>query len=245
MTSTGRMGFSPRALARTTGLLYLVTVLAGIVAQGLIAGRLIAPGDAALTAGNIVANESLYRLGFTVYLVEMAAQVGMTVLFYRLLAPAGRTMALAAAALGLAGCVIKAMSRLFYLAPLTVLAGDGVLAGRFDSGQLQALAMLLLDLNDLGAGIALPFFGLSGVLMGVLVFQSTFLPRWLGALKVVGGLGWLTFLSPSLGMRLFPIVAAIGVLGSIVTILWLLVVGVNEARWRERAGPAQEDPRGT
>lgn len=225
---------SPRALARLTGLLYLITVAAGVIAQGVIGGQLIVPGNAALTARSIVEHESLYRLGFTIYLVEMAAQVGMTVLFYRLLAPAGRTIALGAAALGLTGCVIKTMSRLFYLAPLAVLAPSAALAGGFDPAQRESLAMLLLELNDLGAGIALPFFGLSGILMGWLVIRSDFLPRFLGVIKVAGGLGWLTFVSPSLGMRLFPLVAGLGILGAIVTILWLLIKGVDEGRWRAR-----------
>lgn len=229
---------SPRRLARIIGVLYLVTVAAGVIAQGVIGGQLIVPGDAARTAGNLVARESLHRLGFTIYMVEMAAQVGMTVLFYRLLAPAGRTLSLAAAAFGLVGCTIKALSRLFYLAPLLVLDGDAQYLGVFNGNQLQALALLLLEVNDIGAGMALPFFGLSGVLMGWLVIRSTFLPRWLGVLKLAGGVGWLTFLSPSLGLRLFPLVAGLGILGSIVTILWFLIKGVDEERWRARAAAA-------
>jgi hypothetical protein len=83
--------------------------------------------------------------------------------------------------------------------------------------------------------MALAFFGFYGLVKGYLVLKSTFLPRFLGVLTLLGGVGWLTFLSPSLGMRSFPIVAGVGILGAIATILWLLIAGVNEERWKEQA----------
>lgn len=229
---------SPRAMARITGALYLVTVVTGIIAQGLISQNLVVPGDAATTANNILSREPLYLLGFTIYLIEMAAQIAMTVLFYCLLKPVSRTVSLLAAVLGLVGCTIKTFSRLFYLAPVFVLEPDTQYLQVFNADQLQALALLFLKLNDQGAAMALAFFGFYGVLKGYLLVRSTFFPRFLGVLTLVGGLGWLTFLSPSLGMRLFPLVAGVGILGAIAVILWLLIVGLNEQRWREQANLA-------
>ena len=84
-------GVSPRSLARTTGLFYLITILTGIYAQGFVSGTLVVDGDAAGTATNILAHKGLYQLGFAVYLIEMTCQVVMTALFYELLKPAGRT----------------------------------------------------------------------------------------------------------------------------------------------------------
>jgi hypothetical protein len=229
-----RITSSPRFLARLTGLFFLLTILTGIFAQGFVSERLINFGDAVATATNILTHKGLFQLGFTVYLMEMACQVAMTALFYVLLRPVSRSLSLLSAFWGLTGCVIKTFARVFYIAPLFVLGGAPSLSG-FNTEQLQSLALLLLKINDAGAGIALAFFGFATVLKGWLVFRSTFLPRWLGVLSIVCGLGWLTFLYPPLGYRAFPVVALLGLLGSAATIFWLLVFGVNEERWKEKA----------
>src|SRR5712692_6448432 len=138
---------SPRLKARITGVFYLLTMLTGIFAQGFVSGRLVVDGDATATATNILTHKSLFQLGFAVYLIEMACQVAITALFYDLLKPAGRSVSLVAAFLGLAGCVIKTVSRLFYIAPLLVLGGAHYL-NVFSAGQLQALALLFLKRSE-------------------------------------------------------------------------------------------------
>src|SRR5216683_3351172 len=228
---------SPRLKARIAGVLYLIGMLTGIFAQGFVSGSLVVDGDAAATATNILTHRGLFQLGFAVYLIEMACQIAMTALFYDLLKPTGRSVSLVAAFLGLAGCVIKTVSRLFYIAPLLVLGGAHYL-NVFSREQLQALALLFLRVNDHGAAIALVFFGFYALLTGYLIIRSTFLPRILGALSVLGGLGWLSFLYPPLGYRLFPYIAAFGILGAALLMMWLLVFGVNEQRWTEQASAA-------
>src|SRR5437899_574214 len=184
---------SPRFKARITGVLYLLTMLTGIVAQGFVSGRLVVDGDAAATATNILTHRFLFELGFTVYLIEMACQIAITALFYDLLKPAGRSVSLVAAFLGLTGCIIKTLSRLFFIAPLFIVGGAHYLSV-FSAEQLQALALLFLRVNDHGAAIALVFFGSYALLTGYLIIRSPFLPRLLGVLSVMGGRGWLTFL---------------------------------------------------
>jgi len=226
---------SPRLKARITGAFYLLAMLTGIFAQGFVSGSLVVDGDAAATATNILTHRGLFHLGFAVYLIEMACQIAMTALFYDLLKPAGRSVSLLATFLGLTGCIIKTVSRLFFIAPLFVLGGAHYLSV-FSAEQLQALALLLLKVNDRGAAVALVFFGFYALLAGYLIIRSTFLPRILGALSVLGGLGWLSFLYLPLGYRLFPYIAALGLLGAVALILWLLVFGVNEQRWYQQAG---------
>ena len=225
---------SLRSLARTTGILYLLTIVTGIFSAGYATGKLVVSGDAVATAQNILAHRGLIQLAFAVYLIEMACQVAITALFYNLLKPAGRTVSLVAAFLGLTGCVIKTFSRVFFIAPLFILGGAHYLSV-FSAEQLKALALLFLKVNDRGAGAALVFFGFYAILTGYLIIRSTFLPRILGVLSVIGGFGWLTFLYPPLGGRLFPFIAIFALLGAALLIVWLLVKGVNEQRWKEQA----------
>jgi hypothetical protein len=230
---------SPRLNARITGAFYLLTILTGIFAQGFVSGTLVVDGDAAATATNILTHKNLFQLGFAIYMIEMACQIVITALFYGLLKPAGRSVSLVAAFLGLAGCIIKTLSRVFFIAPLFVLGGAHFL-NVFSTQQLQALALLFLKVNDRGAGIALVFFGFYALLTGYLILRCTFLPRILGVFSILGGLGWLSFLYPPLGYRLFPYIAALGLLGAASLIVWLLVFGLNEQRWKEQAMHAAE-----
>ena len=186
----GRIAEIPlRLTARITGVLYLLTIVTGMFAQRFVADRLLVNGDASATAANILAHKGLFELGFTVYLVEMACQTALTALFYELLKPGGRSLALVAAFLGLSGSVIKTFSRLFYIAPLFLLDGAPYLRV-FGPEQLKALALLLLKVNNRGAGIALTFFGFHVLLNGYLIIRSTFLPRIFGVLSVLAGAGW-------------------------------------------------------
>ena len=221
---------SPRLIARITGLLYLLTVLTGIFAQAFVSERLVVSGDAATTASNILAHRALFEWSFTIYMIEMACQIMTTALFYFLLRPVSRSIALVAAFLSLSGCVIKAFSRVFYVVPLFVLGGSQYLSA-FNLQQLQALALLFLKVNDRGAAMALAFFGFEALLNGYLIYRSTFLPRVLGVLSMLGGAGWLSFLYPPLGYRLFLYLAAMGLLGSAAIIFWLIVFGLDEERW--------------
>jgi len=222
---------SPRLLARLAGVFFLLTILGGIIAQGFISEHLIVFGDAAATANNILANRGLFQTGFTIYLIEMACQVTTATLLYRLLKPVNRTLALLMLLFEFTGIVIKTFSRVFYITPLWVLEGTSA-PGSLDTGQLQSISLLLLKVNDFGAATALAFFGFSTLLMGYLVFRSTYLPRWLGVLGMIAGLGWLTFIYPPLGYRVFIFAALFGLLAAAAKIFWLIVFGVDEEKFR-------------
>jgi hypothetical protein len=132
------------------------------------------------------------------------------------------------------GCAIETLACLLYLAPLLVLRG-GKSLNAFTAQQLQSLALMFLRLNEYAYDMYLVFFGLWCVLIGYLIFRSNFLPRVVGALLAVAGMGWMTYLSPPLGIHLFPLIAVVSGLGEIPVFLWLVVAGVNDERWKERA----------
>lgn len=228
---------NPRPVARFAGALFLFTILGGIFAQAFVSDRLISFSDAAATANNILANQSLFRMSFTVYLVEMACQIATTALFFILLSPVNRSVALVAAFIDLTGSIIKTMSRLFYITPLLVLS-DPHGFGTFSTDQLHALALLLLKINDRGAAMALAFFGVSGLLNGYLIFRSTFLPRTLGILGMIASAGWLRFFFPALRVPSFVLIALVALVVSAIEIFWLLVFAVDAEKWRERAATA-------
>jgi len=228
---------SPSTRGRILAALYLFVIIAGITAQVFIADRLVVRDDAARTAANILANKSLYRLGYTIFMLEMLAQVGVSLLFYDLLKPVNRSLARTSAVLGLTGSGIKTMARLFYYVPLILLGGASYLTA-IQPAQLEALALAFIKINNQGAAIAIIFFGFEGLLRGWLLFQSGFLPRFLGVLSMVSGLGWLTFLWPPLGSQAFIGVALFAIAGVFATSGWLFIRGVDDVKWGARAALA-------
>jgi hypothetical protein len=228
---------SPSTRGRILAALYLFVILAGITGQAFIADLLIVTGDAAATAANILANTSLYRLGFTIFMLEMVAQVITSAMFYDLLKPVNRSLARITAIIGFTGSGIKTFARLFYYAPLILLGGASYLSA-IPPAQLEALSLAFIRLNSQGAAIALIFFGFETVFRGWLLFKSGFLPRFLGVFSMIGGLGWLTYLWPPLGSQLFMGVALFAIVGVGATSGWLFIRGVDDAKWRARAALA-------
>jgi Domain of unknown function (DUF4386) len=229
---------SPRPMARITGVVYLLYFLTAISGELIIRG-IIVSGDPTATATNILAHERLFRLSVAVGLIATALYIAVTVLFYGLFKPANKTVALLAAFFSLVGCAIQALGTLFRVAPFVVLDGSPYLSV-FKLDQLQAMALMFIKLNVQAVYIYLVFFGLFNLLIGYLIFKSTFLPRILGVLMALSGLGWLTFLSPSLATHMLAFVEVLGIIAEASLMLWLLVKGVNVERWKEQAGVAVE-----
>lgn len=101
---------------------------------------------------------------------------------------------------------------------------------------LVGLTLEALEFHLRGANIALIFHGLYCLLIGFLVFRSTFLPRILGLLMAMGGMAWLTDLSIPLTNHLAPYNVIAGFTGEGMLMLWLLVIGLNGERWSVQAG---------
>lgn len=227
---------SPVLEARIAGAFWLLCIVAGI-AGFIAAGPLIVANDAALTAANIVAHESMFRLGFAFDLISGASYLVTTVFLYHVLKPVSRSLSMLAAFFGLAGVAIGGVAWVSRLASLVLLHGDQYLSA-FTTSQLQAMSMIALKLQLAVFSIGMVFFGIQCISIGRLVARSTFLPRVLGILVGIGGTSYViasfaTFLIPSFGPHLVPFVFPVALIGEGALAVWLLVKGVNEQRWYE------------
>ena len=213
---------SPKPRARITGVVYLLSFVFAL-------GTLFTPG----TPKDIVAHEPLFRLEFAVGLIWIALYIAVTALLYSLFRPVDRRLALLAAFFSLVACTIQTFASVFELVPLVVGGSQFLSAFRVD--QLQALSQMFLDLNVQANYIAVVLFGLFDILIGYLIFRSTFMPRVLGVLMAIAGLLWLIFLYPPLATRMLVAIEAPGFVAELALMLWLLIRGVNVQRWREQA----------
>jgi len=152
-------------------------------------------------------------------IITLACDTGVALILYELLKPVSRSVSLLAALFRLIFVAVMAFNSLSYF-------GAAVSPGRAHS----AAAF------DIGYGIAMVPFGVHCLLIGYLIFESIFLPRILGVLMALAGLGYLTFLWPWLGSHLFfPYILIPGILGEGSLTLWLLVMGVNVQRWQSKS----------
>lgn len=228
---------SPRFLARMVFILAVLEGQAQVWGQLRIPGRLVST-DAAATAANILGNESLFRLGLALSVLAVAFNVARTVVSYVLFRPVGRTVALLMAFFGLVAIALQAASILFELPVLTVLK-HGKEFSAFNVEQLQSLALIFLRWNGQASNLYLAFFGFCCMLGGYVICKATFLPRILGVLMAIAGVGYSTYLWPPLANYLYPWNLALGV-GELLLGLWLLVFGVNAERWKEQARATRE-----
>lgn len=226
---------SNKRTARIAGLLYLIVVLAGIFSLAYVPSQINAGSDAAATVGNLIAHESLFRLGIVAGLVCYTAFLLLPLALYKLLSPYGRQLAVLMVAFAVASVPIAFVVTLNKFDVLSLLGGADYLQV-FSAEELQARVMLSLDAYDDGLLVTQIFWGLWLFPFGYLVFKSGILPRALGILLMLGCFGYLINFA---GRVLFPGYAESGAaglvrlpasLGEIGICLWLLVMGAREPK---------------
>ncbi len=222
---------SPRLWARIAGAFYLITIVMGVFAEVFVRDALVVHDDAAATATNIMAHESLYRLGLAADVVMIACYIVVTLIFYVLFKRVSRSISLLAAFFSLVGLAALTANSLNHLAPLILLGGAHYLSA-VGPLQLQALALLSLKMHAWGYYIADVFSGGAYcLLIGYLIFRSGFLPRVLGVLMAIGSLSYMidsfaNLLSPPLAARLPELTVLAGV-AELALSLWLIVMSVH------------------
>ena len=224
--------FSPKRTARTAGILYLVIFFANMFVFFMVSGALTVPGDAAATAGNIMASESLYRLGIAGYLLVFLSDLGVAVLFYILLRPVNQTLSLVAMVARLIQTAIHGINLLFYIFPLLLLNGADYLTV-FSSDQLNAFVLLFSDAHYMGVLISEAFFALSTLVLAYLLYKSSYFPKILGILMLLPSLSYFLdsfgiFLFPQLASTIPDLIIAPTVIGEMSLTLYLLIKGVKD-----------------
>ncbi|MGA2779144.1 MAG: DUF4386 domain-containing protein [Steroidobacteraceae bacterium] len=229
---------SPQPYARVGGVLYLAIIVLGAFAEGFVANQLIVSGDAAATAHNIMASPGLWRLSVAADLIVVICAVPLLWIEYLLLRPVSRSLVLLAVLFNLVSLAVEAISKLFLLIVMPTLRSVDYLSV-FEPRQLQALANLALRSHDIAFNIALIFFGFTCLVNGYLIFKSGYFPRLVGGLMQIAGLSYLiacfaALFAPAIADLIIPAILLPPLIGESSFCLWLLVKGVNVAKWDER-----------
>jgi hypothetical protein len=230
---------SPRTKARAAGLLYLIIFVTAAFSEFFVRGKLLVHGDAAATATNILSQEFLYRLGGASQIIALVCDVAVAVIFYDLFKPVNRRVSLAAALFRITFVGIMGFNMVNHFAPLVLLRGGHALTS-FNTDQLEALAFASQRLYGTGYVVSTVFFGFQCLLLGYVVFRSCFLPRVLGALLLLAGVGYVAnafaqLVAPAVADSISSYLLLPGVVGELSLTLWLLIGGVHVERWKARA----------
>lgn len=221
--TTNELSLKTAAIVAGLGLLGMA-ILAGYANFSILQNLVIA-GDAKATAENIVAAAGIFRLGALLLLIVAILDVVVAWALYGLLLPAGKALSL-----------LTAWFRVVYAAIFAIAISNLFLVVRLLTGnsygmeaiQAQIQAMILLDAFQNGWDAGLLIFGLHLVCLGYLVFRSGYIPKWLGGLLIIAGLGYLL---DSLGKFLIPnntiLISQFTFIGEVALIFWLLWKGVK------------------
>jgi hypothetical protein len=231
---------SPQTYARIGGVLYLVIIAAGMFAELFVRGKLVVAGNPAATANNIMANELLWRISIATDLVMHICDVPLMLIVFILLRPVNKDIAFLALLFNLIQTAVLVVNKLNLLTALFAIAGGGNQKA-FDANQLYALGYNSIHLHGYGFGVGLIFFGFTCLIVGYLISRSGYFPRTLGVLMQIAGVCYLAnsfalIIDPTFADRMFPFVLLPPFIAELSFCLWLLVKGVNMAKWNARIG---------
>jgi hypothetical protein len=217
--------FSPKVYARNAGLLYLLIILAGLFSVVFVRDKLIVSGDAAATAHNVAAHETLWRVGIVSDLLMHLCDIPVMLVVYVLLRPVNRNIALLGLLFNLVQTAVLVANKLHLITALLAT----------DPPQIYNA----IRLHDMGFGVGLLFFGCTLLVNGYLVIRSGYLPRWIGVLLQLAGACYLVsnvtlLLAPALANRLFILMLPC-LIAELSFCLWLIFKGVDLERFNALA----------
>jgi hypothetical protein len=224
-----------RFVARIGGILYLTIIVLGALGEAVVRGSIVVSGDATATAANLRSMEWLWRLGIAGEVVLLMCAIALALILYVLLRPVSRDLALLAVLFNLVAIAIEGVAAVT-LATTLLPVTNTAFVNAFNREQLDVMAMLAVRSHSTGFAIALIFFGVECVILGVLISRSGYMPRAVGVLMLVAGVCYVInsfalLLSPPLSSRLFPAILVPALIAELSLALWLLLKGVREESW--------------
>ncbi len=217
--------------ARMAGVLYLIIIVSGLFSEMVVRSGIIVPDDIRATAENILAKETLFRIGFLSDLIMVMSDVGVALLFYLLFRHVNKGLSMLSAFFRLAQATVIGINLLNMFMPL-ILLNRGEFLQAFSDEQVYSLSSLFLEAHTYGYLISGVFFGISCILLGVLIYRSDYFPRWLGVLVLAAGISYLidcitNFLAPGYASLSEYLVVSVAVISEFSLCLFLLIRGVN------------------
>ncbi len=229
---------SPQTYARIGGILYLFIIVAAGFGEIAVRGNLIVWGDPARTAHNIMASETMFRLGLAGEMLTCVCDVILAMILYVLLKPVSKNLALLGSFFRLTFIGIYGVTKLFEIAALVAL-DDARHFSNMDTQHFESLAYLALKVHSLGYGVSFLFFGMCCVVFGYLIAKSRYLPRLIGMMLLISGVGYVVFslsqiVAPTFTARnLFPWLILPAFVAELALALWLTLKGVDAQKWSE------------
>ena len=222
---------SDKNLARIAGFCYLIVIATGLFSEVFVRQALKVSNDALATAQNIQTHEILYRLGFVADLINFIVGLPSVLIIYYLFKRVNKLLLQIALAFVIIQTAIIALNLLNQISPLLVLSKETYL-NTFQPNQLATLSLLYLNIQIQGYAIGLVFFGFYCLLVGYVIFKSQMVPKFLGILYSISGLGYLInsftmFLSKGFINLVFTYVAIPIFIGELSFCLWLIIKGVK------------------
>jgi hypothetical protein len=229
---------SPKRLARIAGILYLLNGIFAGVAFGYVLTRVYVPGNAAITAANVIANSELARMGVLADLFQATEWIFLAMALYVLLKHVNKSAAAAMVVLVAIGSAVTCLNDVFQFESVRVATNPAYVASLGAAGS-NAIVLLLLDMHHYGFLIAQIFFGLWLAPLGYLAFKSGMFPKALGVALIVGAGCYLVgmvavFSVPGFGEKINSLVTIPCTIAEVWMVGYLLVFGVRRLKPVER-----------
>lgn len=225
---------SDKNLARIAGFCYLIVIATGLFSEVCVRQTLRVTNDALATAHNIKTNEMLFRWGFVADLINFVVGIPTILIIYHFFKKSNKIILQIALALVIIQTAIIAVNLLNQITPLLLLGNDTYL-NTLQPNQLATLSLLYLNIQSIGYGIGLVFFGFYCILIGYAIFKTNAIPKFIAVAYAIAGLCYLInsftmFLSKGFANPMFVYLAIPIFIGELSLCLWLLIKGIDTTK---------------